>query len=97
MTLRIVLALVAFVWLTDARAGFEDPVTANSTKQWTLWGYFYDPDGWAVYEDGLTLEQCNEDREHFHFRGDAMWKQAADPNLEAHRPVCLQAEEGPPT
>jgi hypothetical protein len=54
MTLTIVLALVAFVWLTDARAGFEDPVTADSTKQWTLWGYFYDPDGWAVYEDGLT-------------------------------------------
>jgi hypothetical protein len=48
MTLRIVLALVAFVWLTDARAGFEDPVTADSTKQWTLWGYFYDPDGFHI-------------------------------------------------
>jgi hypothetical protein len=71
----------------DARAGCDEAVYPKNTT-YTLWAWFYDPDGWAIYEDGLTLEQCNEDREHFHFRGGAMWRQAEDKDIEKHRPYC---------
>ena len=81
MTLRLALALVAFVWLTGAKA---------AEPTYTLWAYFYDPDRWAMHEEGLTLEECNREREHFHFRGEAMWRQAEDKDIEKHRPYCVR-------
>ena len=86
---KLLLITTAAILVFAGSAQLHDPLPSpDLTKQWILWAWFYDPDGWAVYEDGLTLEQCNEDREHFHFRGEAMWRQAEDKDIEKHRFYC---------
>jgi hypothetical protein len=60
-------------------------------QKYTLWYWSYDPDEWTVGTPNLTFAECNEAREHFHLRGEAMDRQAADKNFEKHRPYCAPA------
>ena len=64
---------------------------------YTLWVWEYaldTPDWWG--QVGLTYEDCIEARDHAHYRGDSLSKQEADPDMEAHRPVCLPDGRGHP-
>ena len=68
-----------------------------SAQTYTLWTWSYGTEatGWCGLV-GLTQEDCIEARDHYHLRGDALGAQDQDPNLEAHRPVCLPDGRGHP-
>lgn len=72
-------------------------MAAPNPDSYTLWTWAYgtdNPDWWGLV--GLSKKQCLEYRDRTHYRGEAMDQQEADPQFEAHRPVCLPDGRGHP-
>lgn len=96
MTLRIVLALIALFWFAEAKAGCDEAIYPDhkSTETYTLWFWSYNKsvNGWLAANRGLTKDECLNQLEHLHFRGEAMAEQIAgeenDPNRDKHQPYC---------
>lgn len=76
---------------------FARSAPVSKPVHYTLWVWQYTttPPGWSG-EMGLTYDECIEERDHFHLRGEGLNAQEADPDMEAHFPVCLPDGRGHP-
>jgi hypothetical protein len=72
----------------------QEDCRADSYTLWS-WVYVASPPGWWG-QVGLTKEQCEEARDHYHLRGEGLQAEEADPDMEAHSPVCLPDGRGRP-
>jgi hypothetical protein len=93
--LYLAFGLMGCAYSKDINGGMVDNDIGDGVQHYTLWTWVYvtNPPGWWGLV-GLTQADCIERRDRYHLRGAGLDAQENDPDLEAHRPVCLPDGRG---